>query len=173
MNIKEIKLDTIKPYHLNCKNHNKKNIEAIKHSITKFKQYKPLIVSKNTFEIIIGNGTFQALKELNYEFAYVLILDLTEQQQKILNILDNKTSDLSTWNEKLLEKYENFDDDLKKILCFDDDFLKKFKKIEKINKDTTKILQTETKISEQQDKILITKPKFIKCPCCNKTFQIS
>ena len=97
MNIKEIKLDTIKPYHLNCKNHNKKNIEAIKHSITKFKQYKPLIVSKNTFEIIIGNGTFQALKELNSPKAVITFMNHPDY---VLNKRENY-GDILTIEEKV------------------------------------------------------------------------
>lgn len=171
MNIETIELDKLKQYHLNCKIHNKKNINAIKKSLEKFNQYKPLIVSKNNFEIIIGNGTFQALKELNFKTAEVILLDLTQQQQKILNILDNKSSDLSTWNDNLLDKINLFDEQLLNLLDFDKDFLKKFEKIEKIKKDKT-IEKIEQQIINENQQLLVNKPNFIICPCCNKKFQI-
>ena len=64
---------------MNCKKHNQKNIDAIKHSIVEFTQYKPLVISKRNFEIIIGNGTYEALKQLNFEYADCIILDLSEE----------------------------------------------------------------------------------------------
>ena len=171
MNIIEIKLDKLKHYSLNCKIHNRRNIEAIKYSISKFTQYKPLIVSKRNFEIIVGNGTYEALKELNYEYANCIILDLTEEQQKILNIADNKTSDLSVWNQNLIDKLKQFDQNLIQILNFDDKFLKKFEKIEKIKKQPIEFSEDDV-ILQQQQNILVNKPKTIKCPCCGKEIQL-
>lgn len=171
MDIQEINLDKLKHYNLNCKIHNKQNIDAIKYSVIKFTQYKPLVVSKRNFEIIVGNGTYEALKELNYKTAKCIILDLTEQQQKILNIADNKTSDLSVWNQNLIDKIKQFDQQLISILDFDDKFLKKFQKIDKIKKEVIDFSEDDIKIQEKQ-KILINQHKKIICPCCGKEFQL-
>lgn len=171
MNIEKIKLEQLKHYYLNCRKHNKKNIDAIKFSIAKFSQYKPLIVDKNTLEIIIGNGTYEALRQLNYEYAQCLLLDLTEEQRKILNVVDNKSSDLSTWNENLIDKIKQFDEQLVNILDFDQKFLKKFEKIQKLDKKQIEILEDDV-ILDTQQKILVNKPKTIKCPCCGKQIQL-
>ena len=172
MQIEKVKLVDLKPYHMNCKKHNEKNISSIKYSINKFNQYKPLIISKRTNQIIVGNGTYQALKQLNYEYADVVYLDLDEQQQKILNISDNKTSDLSQWNDKLLQLINNFSSEIKDILDFDKDFLKKFEKIQKLQEKKVDISEQSVILSENENKILVSKPNFIKCPCCGKEFQL-
>ena len=170
MKIESVNILQLKPYHLNCKIHNRTNIEAIKISLNKFNQYLPLVVSKKNNEIIIGNGTFQALKELNFKFVDVIYLDLTEQQQKILNISDNKISQLSHWNENLLNKIENFSEQLKELLKFDDDFLKKFEKKQKNSIKKLDILENDVILNNDQKTVLVSKEKFIKCPCCGKEF---
>ena len=171
MEIKTVKINSSKPYHMNCKIHTKQNIEAIKKSLIKFNQYAPLIVSCKTKQIIVGNGTFQALKELNYQQVDILQLDLTEEQEKILNISDNKTSELSFWNKNLLDSLKTFDDDFLKILDFDDVFLKRFKKIAKTENKEFDFQKNDVILNENQDKkISITKHQFVKCPCCGKEF---
>ena len=171
MKIEKISLQKLKHYRLNCKIHNEKNIQAIKFSLEKFSQYKPLVISKNNFQIIIGNGTFEALKRLNYKQADCVILNLTQQEQKILNILDNKTSEISQWNEKLIQKLKTFDNQLIEILDFDQQFLKKFEKIQKLNKETVEKIEDCVILNNEQE-ILVNTAKFVICPCCNKKFQL-
>lgn len=171
MKIQKINLNQLKHYSLNCKKHNQKNIDAIKHSVVEFTQYKPLVISKRNFEIIVGNGTYQALKQLNFEYADCIILDLSEEQQKILNIADNKTSDLSVWNQNLIDKLKNFDSQLMNILNFDDKFLKKFEKIQKIKKQPIEFSEDDV-ILQSEQKILVSQNRKIKCPCCGRQFQL-
>ena len=45
MEIKTVKINQIKPYHLNCKIHNEENINAIKKSLEKFKNMENTIES--------------------------------------------------------------------------------------------------------------------------------
>lgn len=170
MEIKNIKIDLIKHYHMNCKKHNKKNIQAIKLSLKKFNQYSPLIVSKNTSEIIIGNGTYQALKQLNYKTVDVIFLDLTEQQEKILNISDNKISQLSSWNNNLLDKISNFDQNLIQALDFSDDFIKKLEKKQKQSNKQLDILENDVILNNNDKQVLVSKQEYVKCPCCGKEF---
>ena len=169
MEIKTVKINQIKPYHLNCKIHNEENINAIKKSLEKFQQYSPLIISSDSNEIIIGNGTYQALKQLNYKEVQVVFLKLTEQQQKILNISDNKTSELSFWNENLIEKLSQFDQDFLNILNFDQKFLKKFEKITVEQNKKFDISENDVILNDDQ-KLLVSKQNFIKCPCCGREF---
>ena len=163
----KVNVNNISPYHLNCKKHNRKNIEAIKESIRLFDQYKPLIINSRTNEILIGNGTFQALKELDYLEIYAIFIDVDEKKAKVLNLADNKLSTLSSWNDNLLEKISNFDDDFLKTLNFDDDFLNNLKKKEKgtIDKKEGSI------ISDELNKLITKDVEFIKCPCCGREFQ--
>lgn len=163
----KVNVNNISPYHLNCKKHNRKNIEAIKESIRLFDQYKPLIINSRTNEILIGNGTFQALKELDYLEIYAIFIDVDEKKAKVLNLADNKLSTLSSWNDNLLEKISNFDDDFLKTLNFDDDFLNNLTKKEKgtIDKKEVPI------ISDELNKLITKDVEFIKCPCCGREFQ--
>ena len=162
--IVKVNVNNISPYHLNCKKHNRKNIEAIKKSIKMFNQYKPLIVNSRTNEILIGNGTYQALKELDYSEIYAIFIDVDEKKEKVLNLADNKLSTLSTWNENLLDKISSFDEDFIKTLDFNDKFLNSLiKKNGTIEKKAGPIIS---------DEFLVTKEaEFIKCPCCGREFQ--
>ena len=164
----KVNINQITPFHDNCKIHNRKNIESIKKSIQLFGQYKPLIVSLRTKQILVGNGTYQALKQLNTHEVYVIFLDLTEEQQKTLNISDNKLSTLSHWNKNLVDKIYNFDEDLLNTLDFDQNFLDKL-----ITKNTQSTIDKKQgyKISEQLNKIVEVEPQYIECPCCKRKFR--
>lgn len=165
--ILKINIDNIRPYHLNCKKHNKKNIEAIKKSILLFNQYKPLIVNERTNEILVGNGTYQALRELEFSEIYAIFINVDEKQEKILNLADNKLSTLSSWNGNLIEKISDVDEDFIKTLDFEEGFLERI--IQKTNGTIEK--KSGPVINEKINSIIEKEVEFIECPCCGRKFQ--
>lgn len=88
----------------NANTHNEKNLNAIKESIQRFGQTKPIIVRKKNKVIACGNGTWQVMKQLGYETIAANIVELTETEAKALAIVDNRTSELSEWNDEVLAK---------------------------------------------------------------------
>ena len=59
----------------NARKHDPKNVEAIKGSLRKFKQQKPIVITKDNI-VIAGNGTLQAAKELEWTEIDCVVTDL-------------------------------------------------------------------------------------------------
>ena len=102
MEIVKIKLDELQEWENNARIHTKRNLEALKQSLKDFTQTKPILVQKSTMRIIAGNGTYEAAKALGWESIECNILDLDDARANALAIADNRTGDLSEWNEKYL-----------------------------------------------------------------------
>lgn len=90
------------------------NVHMIAESLKTNGQYKPIVVRRETHEILAGNHTFLAAKNLGWETIKVAYVDnITEEQAKKIVIADNRTSDLSQYNNfellKLLETLPTLD----------------------------------------------------------------
>ncbi len=109
----------------NIKIHNKKNINLIKKSLLQFGQYKPIVVQKHTNIILAGNGTHQAAKELDWNEIWIKEIELSDQQSKLLTIVDNKSSELSEWDyNNLLSSLNIIPYEWLKDLSFEKEFMK-------------------------------------------------
>lgn len=164
MKIEDIEVSLLRPYPENCKIHPKKNLRLIRNSIKEFGQYKPLLVQKGTNYILVGNGTFKVLKQLGYEKAKVCFIEVDDKKAKVINIADNKLSQLSKWNNELLVKLEKWNLDFIQSLEFDNKFLKQFEKSD-INLDKFKEPKNELEIKEEE-------VNCIHCPSCNRQFVV-
>lgn len=164
MNVESVSINSIFPYHDNCKIHTEENLKLLKRSLLMFGQYKPLLVQKSTNEILVGNGTFEALKSIGKTVVDVVFLDVDDERARLINIADNKISNLSSWNERLIHKLENFNLDVVKDLSFDDKFLNKFRDV-KVN------LNSFAK-TNKSDIPKEKSPKFVCCPQCNRSFML-
>jgi len=81
----------------NARQHDKRNLEAIKNSLEKFGQQKPVVINKDG-EIIAGNGTVLAALELGWKKVDVVVSTLTEMKQRAFSIADNRTAELAKWD---------------------------------------------------------------------------
>ena len=126
MKLSEMKIDTVKvedlhPYAKNTRIHGKRNLDAIKKSLDAFGQTKPIVVRRETMEILCGNGTYEAAVALGWKEIQCHIIDIDEERAKALMIADNRTSDLSENDEKnLLDLLQNMDADMLGLTGFDD-----------------------------------------------------
>lgn len=97
------KLSEIIPYENNPR-HNDTAVEYVSRSIKEFGFNVPIVVDKNNV-IITGHTRYKASKELGLHEVPCIVADwLTEDQAKAFRIVDNKTSELSTWDYDLLGK---------------------------------------------------------------------
>ena len=103
MNIVKKKISELRFDSENLRNHGTENIEMIKRSLTEFKQYKPLVVDKDTNIVKIGNGRLQAMKELGWKECYCVIVDFKEH--KGMEVFDNRINELSYWNDKNIDDW--------------------------------------------------------------------
>ena len=126
MKIERIALDKLVPYEKNVKIHTKRNIETIKNSLREFGQTKPIVVRKQTMEILCGNGTYQAAQAIGWTEIDCHVIDIDEEKAKALMIVDNRSSELSENDEKnLLDMLQNMDKDMLDLTGYDDSELDK------------------------------------------------
>ncbi|MEI4300853.1 site-specific DNA-methyltransferase [Streptococcus suis] len=102
MEIREIRLSELHPASYNPRKKLKKGdkeYEKIKQSLLKFGYVDPIIVNKD-LTVIGGHQRLTVLKDLDYETAKCVIVDLTKEDEKALNIALNKIT--GQWDDQLL-----------------------------------------------------------------------
>jgi DNA modification methylase len=95
-------IDLLKPDPKNARRHTPKQIRLIGDSIVSFGFNVPILVSAD-LHVIAGHGRLAAARELGLREVPTIMLDhLTEAQLRAFMIADNRLSELSSWDEKLL-----------------------------------------------------------------------
>ena len=103
MNITDVKIDDITPYHDNPRV-NTDAINVVKKSLSEFGFQQPLVLDKDNI-IIVGHTRFAAAKELGFKDVPCFIAeDLSEDKIKAYRIMDNKSAEYASWNYGLLTK---------------------------------------------------------------------
>lgn len=112
MQVEELPIEYLSCDPANARQHDDKNMEAIIASLRRFGQQKPIVVDSSNV-IRAGNGTYQAAKQLGWESILVVRTDLVSADAIAYAIADNRTSDLSTFDDDILRaQLEGLDDDL-------------------------------------------------------------
>jgi len=117
----------------NARRHPDRNIEAIMASLAKFGQQAPavFVLRKGKKIIIKGNGLLAAAKALGWTRLAAVRSGLAEQDAKAYAIADNRTTDLSDFDEELLAaqlaELDEADYDLASIGYTDAEFQELFK----------------------------------------------
>ncbi len=82
---------------------NDDSVDLVANSIKRFGFKNPVIIDRNNV-IIAGHTRIKASKKLGIkEIPCVVADDLTEEETKALRLADNKTQELSTWEDSILE----------------------------------------------------------------------
>jgi ParB-like chromosome segregation protein Spo0J len=87
----------------NARLHDDRNLDAIRGSLAGFGQQKPIVVDSASV-IRAGNGTYLAAKSLGWETIDVVRTSLAGLDAAAFAIADNRTSDLSTFDNAALAK---------------------------------------------------------------------
>jgi ParB-like chromosome segregation protein Spo0J len=80
------------------------DIGSIIESLTHMGQYRPIVVNKRTQNIVSGNHTYQAAVQLGWEKIAVHWIDVDDIEEIKILIVDNRTSDLATYDPQELHK---------------------------------------------------------------------
>lgn len=81
----------------NVRTHSKRNITAIRDSLARFGQVKPIVlVDEST--VAAGNGTLVAAAELGWEKVWTVEFDGTVDEARAFSIADNRTAELAGWD---------------------------------------------------------------------------
>jgi hypothetical protein len=85
----------------NARMHSDRNLEAIKASLRRFGQQKPLVIDGNNV-VRAGNGTLEAARALGWEEVAVVQTDLVNTEAAAYAIADNRAGELATWDQDML-----------------------------------------------------------------------
>ncbi len=86
----------------NTRVHDSRNLYAIKGSLEKFGQRKPVVVQKQGMIVRAGNGMVMAAKELGWTEIAAVIVAEGDVEATAFSIADNRTGELSEWEPKAL-----------------------------------------------------------------------
>lgn len=101
LKIEYVPIGSIKPYEKNPRN-NENAVEKVAKSLEEFGWQQPIVIDKNSV-IVAGHTRYLAAKKNGYKAVPCVVADnLTDKQIRAYRIADNKTSDFSIWDNKLL-----------------------------------------------------------------------
>ena len=107
--IKDLKSD-----HKNARKRTDRSAELIKESLQRYGAARSIVIDENN-RILAGNGTIEGAKEAGINRIRVIETDgdeviavrrtgLTEEQKVGLALADNRTADLSEWDQEMLNR---------------------------------------------------------------------
>lgn len=100
--VQNVSIDKIKPYENNPRD-NEAGVDAVANSIDEFGWQQPIVVDKDNV-IIVGHTRYKAAKKLGMKEVPVVVADkLSEEQVKAYRLADNKTGELTDWDDGLLD----------------------------------------------------------------------
>ena len=135
MDIEQIEIDLLTLDPANVRTHDPRNLDAIKGSLRRFGQQKPIVVDSQGI-VIAGNGTLTAAKDLGWTHINVVQTGLSGVEAVAFAIADNRTAELADWDDTALTKTLEalreedptllkdagfLDEEFENLLSFDDD----------------------------------------------------
>ncbi|MAO22301.1 MAG: DNA methylase N-4 [Phycisphaerae bacterium] len=105
LRIEQIQIDAIIPHPGNPRLHTKKQIRHISRSIEAFGFRIPVVVDRDS-RLICGHARVEACRLLSMtRVPAVRVTDLDDVQVRALMIADNRLTEISTWDDKLLGEH--------------------------------------------------------------------
>lgn len=101
MDIESVPITSIVLDPSNARRHASKNLEALKGSLAKFGQQKPIVVGHNGV-VIAGNGTLEAARALGWSAIKIVRTSLEGTEATAFAIADNRSGELAEWDAGVL-----------------------------------------------------------------------
>jgi DNA modification methylase len=98
LTVEWVAVDTIHMDPANVRRHPERNLDAIKASLARFGQQKPIVVDADGI-VRAGNGTLEAARALNWGRVAIVRTPLRGSEATAYAIADNRTGDLAEWDE--------------------------------------------------------------------------
>ena len=100
MKLESVPLSALSFDPANLRKHGRRNLDAIKASLRRFGQQKPIVVDAKGI-VLAGNGTLAAAQELGWTEIKIVRTELAGTQATAFGIADNRSAELAEWDEKL------------------------------------------------------------------------
>jgi len=86
----------------NARTHDAANVSAIRASIARYGQRKPVVVNTRNGHIEAGNGTYEAMRAAGHNWIAVVYVSDDPASQVGYSIADNRTAELAEWDNDIL-----------------------------------------------------------------------
>lgn len=111
MKTERVDIATLTADPANARRHDTRNLEAIKGSLRRFGQQKPIVVDGKGV-VVAGNGTLEAARALGWEKIDVVRTELNGVEVAAYAIADNRSAELGAWDfEALAPQLQALKDD--------------------------------------------------------------
>jgi ParB-like chromosome segregation protein Spo0J len=124
MQLEMVSIDSLHLDPANVRKHPERNTAAIKASLTKFGQQKPIVVDAKGI-VLAGNGTLAAARELGWPEIGIVRSNLIGSEATAYAIADNRTAELAEWDDvglaETLRSLQSEDFDLDAVGFTDDE----------------------------------------------------
>ena len=97
--VEDVKITEIKGHD---KNPRVGNVDLIAESLEQYGQYRPIIVNRRNNTIVGGHHTWLAARKLGWKNISVAWVDVDEETHRRIMLMDNKSSDIGDYDERLL-----------------------------------------------------------------------
>lgn len=94
-----VPIGSVKPY---ARNPRRGDVTAIRDSLARHGQYRPIVVNRRTSEVLAGNHTLRAARELGWEQVAVTFVDADEDEAARIVLVDNRLSDIAGYDDQVL-----------------------------------------------------------------------
>lgn len=95
----QVPIEGLKPYHRNPR---QGDVGAIMQSLEHHGQYRPIVVNARTQEVLAGNHTLAAARELGWTQIAATFVDVDDDQAARIVLVDNRANDLATYDAETL-----------------------------------------------------------------------
>jgi hypothetical protein len=94
-----VSVDQLVPYGPNPR---RGDLSVIVESLQRHGQYRPIVVRANTFEVLAGNHTLAAAKQLGWTKIAATFVDVSDDEAARIVLVDNRTADLAGYDDSIL-----------------------------------------------------------------------
>jgi hypothetical protein len=111
--IESVPIDHVRPYWRNPRRVTEESVNMLVRSIEEFGYQQPIVVDSD-YVIIVGHTRYAALRRMKREQVEVMIAtDLSPEAVKQYRLIDNKVSELTSWDmDALTSELEAIDNDM-------------------------------------------------------------
>lgn len=97
-----VPIDSLMANPVNTRKHDKPSLDALRVSLDKYGQRKPIVVQAHGRIVRAGNGMLAAAKLLGWTHIAAVVVDEPNVDAVAYEIMDNKSAELSTWESDAL-----------------------------------------------------------------------
>lgn len=90
-----VPIEGLVPYERNPR---RGDVDRIAESLTRNGQYRPIVVRAKTFEVLAGNHTLAAAKQLGWTEIAVTFVDVDDDQAARIVLADNRTAEVGVFD---------------------------------------------------------------------------